>query len=105
MNTFSTLLQLSSKTTKADYLGFVKNELDQTVQALQSAGYPISTQAGLIGAQSLKTVNDIARFTYFREMHFIYYGLLNNSWSYDPADKTYFLGLQGFVTKQYDQLS
>ena len=104
MSTFKTLLQLSQMATKNDYLNYVSHELNAVTQTLQNAGYNINANAGLVGRQSLNTLNDIVNFEYFREMHFIYHGLSGNGWTYDPVDQVYFIGLQGFVTSQYNHL-
>lgn len=104
MSTYKLLLRLSNMARKTDYLNYIDYELGNTIQALQNAGYQINKNTGLTGRHSFKTANDIVLFSYYRELHFIYYGLTNNQWVYDPVDKLYLIGLQGFVSAQYNSL-
>lgn len=104
MSTNRLLLRLSNMPTKNDYLNYVYAELKNATQQLQNAGYNINVNTGLVGRQGFNSVYDIVLFEYFRELHFIYHGLDRNVWTCDPVDRLYFIGLQGFVTNQYNTL-
>lgn len=104
MNTFNLLLKLSTQKSKKDYLNLADQELSDIVSQLKQLGYNIDKKTGFIGEQSLKPMQHIFIYQYFRDVHFIYWGIKNNQWDNDPVDELYYRGIQGFITNQYKQL-
>lgn len=103
MKTFNLMLRLSEQRNKVDYITLLGNELNQIVADLTGLGYNVTAQQGLVGRHSMN-INDLYLYQYFRDVHFIYWGLQNNQWNNDPIDELYYRGLEGFVSTQYQKL-
>ena len=105
MSTFNLIGELNQQMSKKDYLDLVNTELKKLVTKLSQRGYKIDEQQGLIGRQVIITSADLELFQYFRDIHFIYWGLSNNKWIYDNFESVYYNSLKQIVTDQYAPLS
>lgn len=104
MNTFSLMLRLSSQKSKSDYMNLVQTELTNLINHFTKNGYNININHGMVGQQTFKTMQDLYTYNFFRDVHFIYWGLNGNWNTNDPLDELYYRGLEGFVSTQYSLL-
>lgn len=105
MITDGLFLLLSRQQTKQDYLKTVESQLDWCVSELSRLGYKVDKKTGLIGEQAFNNRSALEVYSLLRDMHYVFWGLTTNNWIYDQVDKTYYIGLRGFVESQYNSLS
>jgi hypothetical protein len=104
MSTFNLLEMLSQQKGKTDYFQIVQQEINSTLAQLQTLNYKINIKDGLDGVQAFQTTHSLYLFQYFRDLHFMYWGLQGSWPTVDPIDKMYYIGLRGFVENQFNSL-
>ncbi len=100
MNTKELLDHLSSLNTKKEVENFIATELNNAIMDFNTNGYKVDITNGFIGQQILKAV-DLLKYQYFRDLHFLYYGLKGN-WII-KEESIYFNTLKSSVESIYNK--
>jgi hypothetical protein len=104
MNTKELIDKLRNIKSKNDFIGLIKNELNQIINHFNQKGYNVDIQKGFVGRQVLQDDNDLFDYQYFRDVHFLYWGL-NGDWNtFDSIDKIYYDKLKDIIESLYDKI-
>lgn len=103
VSTTTLLHVLSSKASKSSYLNDLSIELDYLVDHFNQNGYQVHKKEGFIGPQILQK-KDFHLYQYFRDVHFIFWGLSTNIWISDKIDDYYYNALKATVEEQFNKI-
>ena len=101
--TKSLIEKLQKSLTKTDFDNLITQELDSVLEYLTKRGYSIDKKKGFIGPQILD-VNDLFIYSYFRDLHFLFWGFSGDWRTYDTIEETYYNNLKKIATTRKEEL-
>lgn len=102
-DTKNLIAALIQEVTKKDFVNTIDKELNIQIDYFIAKGHNVNLQSGFIGQQILND-NDLFLYMYFRDLHFIYWGLKGNWQTFDKLDATYYSNLQRIVEGIFNTL-
>lgn len=102
-NTQQLIAQLANAKSKPEFEQNVLNELTELIKYFKTKGHDVSIIEGFIGQQILED-KDLFLYLYFRDLHFIHWGLRGNWQTFDKLDKLYYPNLQRVIEGIYNIL-
>jgi len=95
------LKKLNQSEDKIEFNHILKTEFDSCSNYFIEKGHNLDIVKGFIGRQILND-KDLFIYQYYRDLHFIYWGLKGNWKTFDPIDTIYYDNLQRIVAATYD---
>ena len=99
-STEKVLHSLVDTQTKEEMKLFIESKFEEITSYFAAKGHNIDKKKGFVGRQVLAD-NDIFIYQYYRDMHFIYWGLQGDWSTFDPFDKIYYFNLQRIIEELY----
>ncbi|TDP01553.1 hypothetical protein [Flavobacterium sp. 245] len=94
---------LNNTQTKKDFFLIISNEFHLAIDFFMNKGYSINKINGLIGIQSI--ANYLDEYQYFRDLHYLYWGLYCAHWTHDPIEEKYYDNLKEIINNSYNTKS
>ena len=93
---------LMCKINKKEFIDEISNDFQSVSDYFVSKGHQIDKQTGFLGKQILD-VKDIFIYQYFRDLHFIYWGITARNWpTFDLIDEIYYENLKRIIEIDYN---
>lgn len=86
------LISLEKLKDKESFLKEVADEFDEVRKYLSDKGLAINIFKGLEHEQSI--TNEVSSYQYFRDLHYIFWGIKNNQWKYYKGEEEYYNSLR-----------